>query len=127
VISWVGAELGAWVPLQCKQPYSWILFFASSTKKEHRGVYMFFGGALLIISGLLEFTLGNTFSFVVFMSFGAFWLTFAITLQPVYGAYGAYAPPGAASPTEGLATQGFNASFGKLRMILGGPKYYGDF
>ena len=79
---------------------------------------MFFGGLLLIISGLLEFVLGNTFSFVVFMSFGAFWLTFAITLQSSYGAYSTYAPAGSTSPAEGLATKGFNASFGKLGIIV---------
>jgi succinate-acetate transporter protein len=82
---------------------------------------MFFGGGLLIISGLLEFVLGNTFSFVVFMSFAAFYLTFAITLQPSYGAFSSYAPAGSTNPAAGLATEGFNASFGKLGMILGGP------
>lgn len=83
---------------------------------------MFFGGALLIISGFLEFILGNTFSYVVFMAFAAFYLTFAITLQPSYGAFTSYAP-GSTNPEAGLLSEGFNASFGKLGMILGGPKY----
>lgn len=67
----------------------------------------------MIIGGFLEFIIGNTFPFVVFSSFGAFWLTFAATLQPTYNAWGAYAPADATSPAAGLTTQGFNASFGK--------------
>lgn len=68
----------------------------------------------MLVGGLLEFFLGNTFPAVVFFSFGAFWLSFAGTLVPQFNAFGAYAPVGATSPAEGLATQGFNASFGKV-------------
>ncbi|KAI9651245.1 hypothetical protein NHQ30_001283 [Ciborinia camelliae] len=75
------------------------------------GAYFFFGGLLMIVGGFLEFILGNTFPFVVFISFGAFWLTFASTLQPSYSAYGLYAPAGG-TPADGLTTVGFNASFG---------------
>lgn len=67
----------------------------------------------MMVGGLLEFFLGNTFPFVVFFSFGAFWLTFGGTLLPQFGAYAAYAPADATSPAEGLATTGFNASFGE--------------
>lgn len=83
------------------------------TDLKIRGVYFFFGGLLMIVGGFLEFLLGNTFPFVVFMSFGAFWLSFAATLQPQYNAYGAYAPAGSTSPAAGLSTVGFSASFGK--------------
>jgi uncharacterized protein len=75
--------------------------------------YLFFGGILMILGGLLEFFLGNTFPAVVFCSFGAYWLTFGGTLLPQLNAYGAYAPPDATSPAAGLETQGFNASFGE--------------
>jgi succinate-acetate transporter protein len=88
---------------------------------------MFFGGLLLLVSGLLEFMVGNTFAFVVFMAFGAFWLTFAITLQSSYGAYSAYAPPGSTSPAAGLQTEGFNSSFGKLGMTLDRTQCDGNF
>lgn len=71
--------------------------------------------------------LGNTFPFVVFMSFGAFWLSYGITLQPSYGAYTAYAPANSTSEAAGLATKGFNASFGKLRMLIGRAKHNRDF
>ncbi|KAJ5205705.1 GPR1/FUN34/yaaH protein [Penicillium cf. griseofulvum] len=77
----------------------------------HIGGYIFFGGILLLVGGFLECILGNTFSSVVFMSFGCFYLTLAATLQPFYNAYGAYSPT-PSNPTAGLATEGFNASFG---------------
>jgi len=72
----------------------------------------------MIIGGFLEFILGNTFPFVVFSSFGAFWLSFAATLQPFYYAYGAYAPTGG-SEAEGLATVGFTASFAFFLVFMG--------
>lgn len=72
----------------------------------------------MIVGGFLEFILGNTFPFVVFMSFGAFWLAFGATLQPIYNTYGAYAPAGG-SPAEGLATEGFNASFSFFLVFMG--------
>lgn len=94
------------------------------------GVYFFFGGLLMILGSLgevgpanlhltckranirIQWVLGNTFPFVVFGTFGAFWLTYAATLQPFYNSYGAYKDPTVASST-GLETPGFNASFGK--------------
>ncbi|CAJ2513944.1 Uu.00g020630.m01.CDS01 [Anthostomella pinea] len=76
-------------------------------------VYLFFGGILMIIGGLLEFILGNTFPSVVFTAFGATWLSYGGTFLPQLNAYAAYAPPTASSPAEGLQTQGFNASIGK--------------
>ncbi len=72
----------------------------------------------MLVGRFLEFILGNTFPFIVFMSFGAFWLTFAATLQPFYGAYGAYSPDPSA-PTEGLTTVGFNASFAFFLLFMG--------
>lgn len=72
----------------------------------------------MTVGGLLEWVLGNTFPFVVFASFGAFWLTFAATLQPFYMAYGSYAPPGGAV-AEGLTTVGFTASFAFFLLFMG--------
>jgi succinate-acetate transporter protein len=73
----------------------------------------------MLVGGFLEFILGNTFPFVVFMSFGAFWLTFAATLQPFYFAYGLYAPAGSTAETDGLSTVGFTASFGFFLLFMG--------
>ncbi|CDM31639.1 hypothetical protein DTO013E5_2089 [Penicillium roqueforti] len=77
----------------------------------HIGAYIFFGGILLLVGGLLECIIGNTFSSVVFMSFACFYLTLATTLQPFYNAYAAYSP-NPDDPTAGLTSEGFNASFG---------------
>lgn len=72
----------------------------------------------MILGAFLEFILGNTFPFVVFGSFGAFWLTFAATLTPMYNASGAYAP----DPTktyEGASTAGFASTFGFFTLYMG--------
>ncbi|CAD6453192.1 126057ba-d989-45a1-beb3-9f1c505d3a35 [Sclerotinia trifoliorum] len=82
------------------------------------GSYYFFGGLLMIVGGFLEFILGNTFPFVVFISFGAYWLTLASTLQPFYGAYALYAPAGGTA-ADGLETVGFNASFAFFLIFMG--------
>ncbi|KAL2002883.1 hypothetical protein VTN02DRAFT_5669 [Thermoascus thermophilus] len=50
------------------------------------GVFYFVGGILMILSSILEFIIGNTFTFVVLGSFGAFWFSLASTLTPFYGA-----------------------------------------
>jgi len=82
------------------------------------GVYFFFGGLLMLVGGFLEFIIGNTFPFVVFMSFGAFWLGFAATLQPFYNAYIAYeTTPGDAA--SGLASEGFQSSFAFFLVFMG--------
>ncbi|KAK6822681.1 hypothetical protein PG990_015126 [Apiospora arundinis] len=50
------------------------------------GAYFFFGGGMMTVCGVFELICGNTFPAVVFTSFGAFWLTYAVTLQDgVYG------------------------------------------
>ncbi|KAF6816467.1 gpr1 fun34-class plasma membrane protein [Colletotrichum musicola] len=83
------------------------------------GSYFFFGGLLMFVGGLLEWVLGNTFPSVVFTTFGAYWLSFGATLNPSFAAFSSYAPPGAASGAEGLATKGFNASFGFFTLAMG--------
>lgn len=71
----------------------------------------------MILGSIGEFFLGNTFPFVVFGTFGAFWLTFGATLQPFFNAYGAYSTT--TNPAEGLETVGFNASFGFFLVFMG--------
>lgn len=65
-----------------------------------------------MIANKTQWVLGNTFPFVVFGSFGAFWLGYAATLQPFYGSYGNYKNPASSSST-GLETVGFNVGVGK--------------
>lgn len=82
------------------------------------GAYYFFGGLLMIIGSILEFILGNTFPFVVFGTFGAFWLTFAATLTPYYNAWGAYATD-PSNPATGLTSPTFLASFAYFQVYMG--------
>lgn len=97
---------GTKTPAQC----SFILIIWS-----HSGAFFFMGGLLLILGGILEFFLGNSFSSVVFSTYGGFWLAFAATLTPSFAAFASYAPSDATSTAEGLTTRGFNATFGETR------------
>ncbi|KAF3760949.1 hypothetical protein M406DRAFT_18130, partial [Cryphonectria parasitica EP155] len=90
---------------------------ASSTGAVGIPDYFFFGGVLMILGGILEWVLGNSFPCVVFVTFGAFWLTFAGTLNPAFAAYSSYAATGQPAAT-GLETQGFNASFGFFQVFM---------
>ncbi|KAK5129681.1 hypothetical protein LTR08_002973 [Meristemomyces frigidus] len=81
------------------------------------GAYFFFGGLLMTLGSIGEWIIGNTFPFVVFGTFGAYWLTFAATLQPFYNAYGAYSTTGVAA--EGLTEPAFNASFAFFLLFMG--------
>ncbi|MDI1492706.1 MAG: hypothetical protein OHK93_004488 [Ramalina farinacea] len=82
------------------------------------GVYLGFGGLLMILGSIGEWIIGNTFPFVVFGTFGAFWLAFACTLIPWFNAYGAYVTDPAEAATSmgnpgnalGLQQPGFFAS-----------------
>ncbi|KAK3356589.1 GPR1/FUN34/yaaH family-domain-containing protein [Lasiosphaeria hispida] len=86
------------------------LFGADSSGVAGVATYYFFGGLLLILAAMLEWLLGNTFPSVVFSAYGAFFLSFAGTLTPSFSAFASFAPAGS-TPSEGLKTQGFNASF----------------
>lgn len=70
----------------------------------------------MTIGSILEFILGNTFPFVVFGTFGAFWLTFAATLTPYYNASIAYDPTDAAASA---ADPVFQSSFAFFQVYMG--------
>lgn len=72
---------------------------------------LWFGGLLLLLAGLGEWILGNTFPFVVFLGYGAHFLTFATTSIPWFNAVNAYAAGGAAGTAE------FEAGFGRYRIL----------
>jgi succinate-acetate transporter protein len=86
----------------------------NTSNNIYSAVYMFMGGLLMIIGGVLEWVLGNSFPACVFCSFGGFWFSYGGTLIPAFATYASYAPADAQSSAEGLATQGFNASLGEF-------------
>ena len=59
-----------------------------------------YGGLIQIIAGILEFRLGNTFGMTAFLSYGAFWWWFAVTLLLNKGGL---IDLSAAGPTMGVA------------------------
>lgn len=76
------------------------------------GAFYFIGGLLMTLAGVLEFILGNTFTFVVFCSFGGFWFSFGATLTPAYNATGAYNPSNPMNPE-------FHSSFAFFALFMG--------
>jgi len=80
------------------------------------GVYYFFGGLLMVLGGFLEFVLGNTFPFVVFSSFGAYWLTIGATLTPYFNAAAAYDPT---HPFQASSNPTYNATYAYFNVYMG--------
>ena len=72
----------------------------------------------MLISGILEFFLGNTFPFVVFCSFGGFWLSYGAVLMPSFNAAGFYTTSGLDN-ARGFDSAGFNASYGFFMIFMG--------
>ncbi|KAF4448981.1 hypothetical protein F53441_7631 [Fusarium austroafricanum] len=72
------------------------------------GAYFWFGGLLMLLGGIGEWILGNTFPSVLFGLFGGFWFTFGSTIVPGYNAYGIYSKGATA---EGLSEPQFYATF----------------
>jgi succinate-acetate transporter protein len=78
-------------------------------------VNIWFGGMLLIIAGIGEFLLGNTFPMMVFLAYGAHLLSYATTFIPWFNAIGFYNPDGSGvgSPGANNQTSAFLASYGE--------------
>lgn len=70
----------------------------------------------MILGSFLEFILGNTFPFVVFGSFGAFWLAFGATLTPYFNASVAYLPT---EPAASSADPTFMSTFAFFQVYMG--------
>jgi succinate-acetate transporter protein len=76
---------------------------------------IFFGGMLLMIAGIGEFLLGNTFPMIVFFGYGAHFFTYATTFVPAFNVIGFFNPDGSGigSPGPSNQTSEFLASYGK--------------
>ncbi|KAH7237988.1 GPR1/FUN34/yaaH family-domain-containing protein [Fusarium solani] len=99
--------------IMCTTPLSMILLGwegAGGLGAANVGTYFYLGGLLLLLGGVGEWILGNTFPAVVFCQFGGFWFAYGATLVPGYGAYGAYSVD-ANNPAEGLKEPAFFATF----------------
>ncbi|KAL7904910.1 transcriptional activator of ethanol catabolism AlcS [Trichoderma velutinum] len=83
------------------------------------GAFYFFGGLLQIIGSLLEWIIGNAFIYVVFGSFGAFWLAFAATLTPYYNAEGAFTSSAITPAEKEAGIRSFEASLAFLLLFMG--------
>ncbi|CAK7199495.1 hypothetical protein SEUCBS139899_002175 [Sporothrix eucalyptigena] len=75
------------------------------------GLFYFFGGMLQIIGSVLEWILGNTFTYIVFACYGAFWLALGVTLTPAYDAQAYY-------DTQSGGSAEFAASFAFFHMCM---------
>ncbi|KAF4961255.1 hypothetical protein FGADI_492 [Fusarium gaditjirri] len=73
------------------------------------GAYLGLGGLLLVLGGIGEWILGNTFPSTVFFTFGGFFLTLGTTIIPDSGAYATYSTDGTAA--NGLAQPQFYSTF----------------
>jgi uncharacterized protein len=60
-----------------------------------------------------EFILGNSFSIVMFGTYGGFFLAYGATLTPFYDAFTAYANP--QDPAAAPISPGFLASIGTVK------------
>ncbi|KAB5515309.1 hypothetical protein GE09DRAFT_1231343 [Coniochaeta sp. 2T2.1] len=77
------------------------------------GANFFLGGLLLWLGGLLEFFLANTFGFVVYCSYGGFFLALGATLTPGFGAETPY------MTSSGVLGAEFYSSFGSFYLFVG--------
>ncbi|MCJ1250300.1 hypothetical protein MMC30_007526 [Trapelia coarctata] len=91
---------------------------AGGTGAANIGAYFFMGGVLMLLGAIGEFLLGNTFPFIVFGSFGGYWLTFGATLNASFGAYAAYSPD-PTKPYLGATEPAFFASFAYFLLFMG--------
>lgn len=97
-------------PLACQ-----LIGWASADPSGHanNGAHVFCGGLLLLIGGLLEFFIGNTFSFVVFCSYGGFFFALGATMMPVFNATPPYLME------NGHLNADFYNSFGFFHVFIG--------
>lgn len=77
-------------------------------QNKYSGASYSFGATLLMLSGIAEFLLGNTFPSVVFLAYGSHFLTMAITYTPFFAAISSYNADGSQEQSPA-----FLATFGK--------------
>ncbi|KAM3507868.1 hypothetical protein MY10362_001526 [Beauveria mimosiformis] len=83
------------------------------------GTFYFFGGMLQILGAILEWIVGNTFVYIVFGSFGAFWLAFAVTLTPFFNAQGAFTANATTAAEKAAGVASFQSSTAFFHVCMG--------
>jgi succinate-acetate transporter protein len=101
-------------------PFSVILFSlldfqgsSAASLTAVSGTFYAFGGLALILAGVGEFILGNTFPMVVFVIFGCHYVYLGYTNDPLHGIESFYGANGA-----GALSQSFNAGQGHYQVVF---------
>lgn len=79
------------------------------------GTFYMFGGIAMVIAGLGEFILGNTFPMSVFIIYGSHWVYLGYINDPTHGIVASYA---SAAGLPGALSQEFNAGQGNYNVVL---------
>lgn len=80
----------------------------STSFTEFSGAFYFLGGIAMVIAGICEFVLGNTFPFAVFIIFGSHWCQVAYSFDPAHNLTGAYGNTAAAALSRPLTSGAAN-------------------
>ncbi|KAF7905499.1 uncharacterized protein EAF01_006020 [Botrytis porri] len=111
--------LGFLVPFS-STVFSLLTFEGSSTSSlvSIGGSFYMFGGIAMIIAGICEFVLGNSFPFSVFIIFGAHWVYNGFLNDPLHGVAASYATTVNGVTVPGALSQGFNAGQGNYAVVM---------
>ncbi|KZS88510.1 hypothetical protein SISNIDRAFT_459741 [Sistotremastrum niveocremeum HHB9708] len=88
------------------------------------GAFYACAGAGLYLACIMEWILGNTFPSVVFGTFGGFWISYGVIIQPSAALAASFAPASDASngitaAAAGAATREYNAGLGMYFVVWG--------
>jgi hypothetical protein len=72
------------------------------------GDYYFLGSIGMVLAGIAEFILGNTYPFAVFVIFGTHWGSLAYTQDPIHQTAAAFAKVGGLEGPAYNSSQGFH-------------------
>jgi len=68
----------------------------------------------MVIAGITEFILGNTFPFVVFIIYGSHWVNIGYVLDPLHNVVGSYTT----GELPGALSQAYNSSQGNYNVVM---------
>ncbi|KAI5124524.1 hypothetical protein M0805_003048 [Coniferiporia weirii] len=88
------------------------------------GAFYGCAGIGLYLASIMEWLIGNTFPCVVFGTFGGFWISYGVAIQPTFGLAASFAPASDASNSitaaaAGAMTREYNAGLGMYFAVWG--------